>query len=159
RGLLLAAIASAAMGSADSALASLATAFTMDIYKPRWGQTASEARQVKVSKLTFVGFGLLFLVFALFLRRLDNVLWLAFRMLAFTYGPLLGLFMIVILTDWKLSAKKIIPIMLTPTIICFALAMVAWWVTSSGTGSPFWTDLHKTYWRLYIIAGALFVPT
>jgi SSS family solute:Na+ symporter len=34
RGLLLAAVASAAMGSSDSALASLATAFTVDFYRP-----------------------------------------------------------------------------------------------------------------------------
>jgi SSS family solute:Na+ symporter len=158
RGLLLAAIASAAMGSADSALASLATAFTMDIYKPRWGQRTNEARHVKVSKMTFVGFGMLFMIFALLLKNLDNVLWLAFRMLAFTYGPLLGLFLIAILTDWKLSARKIIPLMLTPTFLFLCLALYAWHATSSGTASPFWVDLHKTYWRLYIVAGTLFVP-
>jgi SSS family solute:Na+ symporter len=158
RGLLLAAIASAAMGSADSALASLATVFTMDIYKPRWGQQSSEARQVKVSKLTFIGFGLLFLVFALALRNLDNVLWLAFRMLAFTYGPLLGLFLVAILTDWKLTSKQIYPLMLIPTLTFFILAMVAWHMTTTGTPNPFWVGLHKTYWRLYIVIGTLFVP-
>jgi SSS family solute:Na+ symporter len=158
RGLLLAAIAAAAMGSADSALASLATAFTIDIYKPRWGHRTNEAGHVKVSKLTFVGFGLLFLVFALFLRNLDHVLWLAFRMIAYTYGPLLGLFIVAILTDWTLSPGKIIPIMLTPTLICFGLAMYAWHATTLGTASPFWTGLHQTYWRLYVVAGTLFVP-
>jgi len=158
RGLLLAAIASAAMGSADSALASLATAFTIDIYKPRWGRSRSEASHVKVSKLTFVGFGLLFLAFALFLRNLDNLLWLAFRMIAFTYGPLLGLFIVVILTDWKLPTKKVLAMMLVPTLVFFFTAMYAWSATTAGTATPFWAAMHKTYWRLYVIAGALVVP-
>jgi SSS family solute:Na+ symporter len=157
RGLLLAAIASAAMGSADSALASLATAFTIDIYKPRWGKTQSEASHVQVSKVTFVGFGLLFLVFALFLKNLDHLLWLAFRMIAFTYGPLLGLFGVVILTDWKLSTSKTLSILLTPTVLFFSMAMYAWYATVSGTATPFWAAMHQTYWRLYVIAGTLIV--
>lgn len=157
RGLLLAAIASAAMGSADSALASLATAFTMDFYKPFWGKGASEARVVKVSKLSFVGFGLFFMVCAMSLRRLDSLLWLAFRLIAFTYGPLLGIFLVAIMTDWKLSAKKVLGLMLTPTILTFCLAMTAWGMASHGAGG-FWVPLHQTYWRLYTIFGTLFVP-
>ena len=157
RGLLLAAIASAAMGSADSALASLATAFTMDFYKPFWGKDASEARAVKVSKLSFVGFGLFFMVCAMSLRRLDNLLWLAFRLIAFTYGPLLGIFLVAIMTDWKLSAKKVLVLMLTPTILTFGLAMTAWGMAAHGAGG-LWVPLHQTYWRLYTIFGTLFVP-
>jgi len=155
RGLLLAAVASAAMGSADSALASLSTAFTVDFYKPFFGSRSSEERTVLVSRFAFVGFGLLFLVFALCLKNLDNLLWLAFRLISFTYGPLLGMFCVTIMTDWKLSPRKIMPLMLTPTLVTFGLAMLAWHMNGS---SPFWTELHGTYWRFYIIFGALFVP-
>ncbi len=156
RGLLLAAIASAAMGSADSALASLSTAFTMDFYKPFWGKDASEAQVVKVSKLSFVGFGLFFMVCAMCLHRLDSLLWLAFRLIAFTYGPLLGIFLVAIMTDWKLSARKVIGLMIFPTILTFGLAMTAWGMTTHGAGG-FWVPLHQTYWRLYTIFGTLFV--
>jgi len=157
RGLLLAAVASAAMGSADSALASLSTAFTMDFYKPFWGQGQSEAKVVKVSKLSFVGFGLFFMVVALGLKSMDNLLWLAFRLIAFTYGPLLGIFVVTIMTDWKLSARQVLGLMITPTVITFATAMLAWYMSTHG-GGPFWTQLHGTYWRLYTIFGTLFVP-
>ncbi len=157
RGLLLAAVASAAMGSADSALASLSTAFTMDFYKPYWGKNASEEQCVKVSKISFLGFGLLFLLFALGLRKLDNLLWLAFRLIAFTYGPLFGVFIVAIMTDWKISARKILPLMFFYTIATFTLAMIAWSITTHG-GTGFWVKLHKDYWRFYIIGGALFVP-
>ena len=157
RGLLLAAVASAAMGSADSALASLSTAFTMDFYKPFFGKGATEAQVVRVSKLSFVGFGMLFLVFALLLKNLDNLLWLAFRLVSFTYGPLLGIFMVTIMTDWKLSFRKVLPLMVIPTVFTFGLSMLAWYMSTHG-GGMFWSELHKTYWRFYIIFGALFVP-
>ncbi len=157
RGLMLAAVAAAAMGSADSALASLSTAFIMDFYKPFWGKDKTEAEIVKVSKLSFIGFGALFMVFALCLRNLDSLLWLAFRLVAFTYGPLLGIFCVAIMTKWRLATWKVVPIMLIPTILTFATSMTAWYLTTHG-GSQFWVKLHKDYWQLYIIFGALFVP-
>jgi SSS family transporter len=157
RGLLLAAVASAAMGSADSALASLSTAFTMDFYKPFWGRDADEAKVVRVSKLSFVGFGLFFMVVALGLKSMDNLLWLAFRLIAFTYGPLLGIFIVAIMTDWKLAPRQVLGLMLTPTVITFVTAMLAWYMSTHG-GGLFWTELHGTYWRLYTIFGTLFVP-
>lgn len=158
RGLLLAAVASAAMGSSDSALASLATAFTVDFYKPYWGAGKSEAEIVKASKTFFVGFGVLFVVFALLMRSLDNLLWLAFRMVAFTYGPLLGTILVATLTDWKIDGRKVLGLMIACTALTFSLGMTAWWLTTHGAAPGFWTELHKTYWRLYVIFGALAVP-
>ncbi|MFA6093300.1 MAG: sodium/solute symporter [Elusimicrobiota bacterium] len=157
RGLLLAAVASAAMGSSDSALASLSTAFTMDFYKPFWGKNASEERCVKVSKLSFIGFGLLFMVFALVLKNLDRLLWLGFRIVAFTYGPLLGVFLTALFTDWKVPARRIITLMLCVTLATFSIGMTAWWMNAHGAVG-FWAALHSTYWRLYVIFGALAIP-
>ena len=158
RGLLLAAVASAAMGSSDSALASLATAFTVDFYRPYWGKGKSEAEVVSASKKFFVGFGVLFIVFALLMRNLDNLLWLAFRMVAFTYGPLLGTTLVATLTDWKIDGRKVLGLMLASTAFTLTLGVTAWWMTTHGAAPGFWTELHKTYWRLYVIFGALAVP-
>jgi SSS family transporter len=158
RGLMLAAVASAAMGSSDSALASLATAFTLDFYKPFWGKGRTDAEMVKASKLFFVGFGVLFMIFALLLRSLDNLLWLAFRCVAFTYGPLLGTTFVATLTDWKVEGRKVLGLMLCSTALTLTFAMTAWWLTTHGAAPGFWTELHKTYWRLYVIFGALAVP-
>ncbi|MDE2040411.1 MAG: hypothetical protein KGO96_12120 [Elusimicrobia bacterium] len=159
RGLLLAAVAAAAMGSADSALASLATAFTIDFYQPYFcrGGGDDEAGRVKVSKAAFLVFGLIFLVLALLLRRLDRLLWLAFRVVAFTYGPLLGLFATAILTDWKVKARRILPVMFGSTALTFGLEMWSWHMTLAGAHG-FWLQLHETYWRLYVVFGALVVP-
>ena len=157
RGLMFAAVASAAMGSADSALASLATAFTLDFYKPFFAKDKTEEHAVRASKKAFVIFGVLFMIFALLLRSMDNLLWLAFRIIAYTYGPLLGIFIVTIMTDWKVSAKKILPVMYAATLGTFALSMVAWYMTIHGA-TGFWKELHGTYWRLYVIFGALIVP-
>ncbi|MDD5302559.1 MAG: sodium/solute symporter [Elusimicrobia bacterium] len=158
RGLMLAAVASAAMGSSDSALASLATAFTLDFYKPFWGQGKTDAEMVKASKFFFIGFGILFMVFALLLRSLDNLLWLAFRCVAFTYGPLLGTTLVATLTDWKVDGKKVLGLMLASTVFTFTLGMLAWHFNDPHMPAAFWTQLHGTYWRLYVIFGALAVP-
>lgn len=157
RGLMLAAVASAAMGSADSALASLSTAYILDFYKPKHPEL-TEAGAVRVSKISFIFFGLVFLVCALALRSLDRLLWLAFRIIAYTYGPLLGIFAVTILTDWKVPARKLLAVMYASTIFTFALSMAAWWLVDHGTTSVFWLQLHHTYWRLYVIFGALIVP-
>lgn len=158
RGLLLAAVASAAMGSSDSALASLATAFTVDFYRPNWGAGKSEAELVRASKRFFVGFGVLFVVFAMLMKNLDNLLWLAFRMVSYTYGPLLGTTLVATLTNWKIDGRKVLGLMLSCTALTFSLAMTAKWRVDHHTASVFWTQLNATYWRLYVIFGALAVP-
>src|SRR5262249_13531326 len=118
----------------------------------------SEEEVVRSSKRFFIAFGLLFVVFALLMRRLDNLLWLAFRMVAFTYGPLLGATLVATMTDWKVDGRKVLGVMLACTALTFGLAMDAWWSVTHGGASPFWTALHATYWRLYVIFGALAVP-
>ncbi len=158
RGLLLAAVAAAAMGSSDSALASLATAFSVDFYKPLWGAGKSEAQIVRASKRFFVGFGLLFVVFALLMRRLDNLLWLAFKIVSYTYGPLLGAILTATLTDWRVRGRRVVALMLSCTALTFALGMTAFWRAHHGAPSSFWSALDSTYWRFYVIFGALAVP-
>jgi SSS family transporter len=155
RGLLLAAVASAAMGSADSALASLSTAFTLDFYKPFVGRGKSEAQLVKVSKASFFGFGVVFFALALGMKDLDRLLWLAFRLISFTYGPMLGLFLVALLTDWELEPGKLLALLFSTTAALLALGAAAWRLSPHG---GFWGELHATWWRLYIVAGALAVP-
>jgi len=154
RGLLLAAVASAAMGSADSALASLSTAFVMDFYKPIWGKDAGQKHLVSVSRISFVIFGAVFLVLALALKGLDRVLWLAFRVISYTYGPLLGLFAAAIMTNWKLSSRRAAWLMIVPTVMLFTVEMISWHLAARG---GIWGQIHETYWRLYVVFGALFV--
>jgi hypothetical protein len=61
------------------------------------------------------------------------------------------------MTNWRLSTRKVIGLMIVPTVLTFGLAMAAWYMSSHGAGG-FWVPLHKTYWRFYTIFGTLFVP-
>jgi len=158
KGLLLAAVASAAMGSTDSALASLATSWVIDFHKPFFGKNDDEARCVMVSKIAFVVFGALMALFALSVKNLDNLLWLGFRIVAFTYGPLLGAFAVAILTDWRVPPRRLVALMLGITLSLLTLGVIAWTSAGHEGASVFWTGLHKTYWRFYVIFGALLVP-
>jgi hypothetical protein len=92
------------------------------------------------------------------MRSLDNLLWLAFRMVAYTYGPLLGTILVATLTDWKIEGRKVLGLMISSTALTFGLAMAAKWQVDHHTVSVFWRQLHETYWRLYVIFGALAVP-
>lgn len=151
RGLLLAALASAAMGSADSALAALATAFTVDLYR-----TDDQERALLVSKLSYVGFGVLFFVLALPFRHVESLLWLAFRIVTYTYGPLLGAFFVALLTDWKMQQRTMIGLMLAGSCVTIGLDVVAYLVVNvGGATSGFWFYLSTELWKLYVPAQSL----
>jgi len=161
KGLLLAAVASAAMGSTDSALASLATSWVIDFHKPFFGKNDTEARCVLVSKIAFVVFGGLMTLFALSVKNLDNLLWLGFRIVAFTYGPLLGVFVVAILTNWRVPSRKLMLLMFIITGVLLAAGIRAWDVAvllDGGAKEGFWHALHTKYWRFNVILGALAVP-
>jgi solute:Na+ symporter, SSS family len=157
KGLLLAAVASAAMGSTDSALASLSTSFVIDFYKPYWGKNASEQTCVRVSKISFVIFGILMVIFSLLFHDFDKLLWLGFKIVGFTYGPLLGIFCVAILTNWRVSSSRIIPLMIATTAVTATLGIAAYLITKEAGASDFWTGLQNKWWRLYVIGGALAV--
>lgn len=158
RGLLLAAVASAAMGSADSALASLATAFVIDFYKPFLGKDSSEGTMVLVSKLCYIGFGVLFVVLAVSIRTMEQLLWLSFKMVPFTYGPLLGVFLVALLTNWQVKPRRMLALMLATTAVFLTLAFAAYKLADATNPTSIWTMLDRDYWRLYVVFGALGLP-
>lgn len=99
RGLLIASIFAAAMSSLDSAINALSSSAIMDIYRPFFRPNADEKHYLKASRI-FVAFFCLFLVVAaLLLNRIPGgKLWLGFKVTGFTYGALLGIFLLGVLT-------------------------------------------------------------
>ncbi len=98
RGLMIAGILSAAISSLDSILAALSqTSLTM-FYKPLVEPDASEARMLKLSRLFVLIWGAVLAVMAwqFSASRLDLVT-LAFTMTSYTYGPMLGIFLLSII--------------------------------------------------------------
>jgi SSS family transporter len=95
RGLMLGAIV---LASIDSPLGSLAASFVTDIYRPLLVRRRSERHYLRVSRLCVLGFGLVLAVIAYGFSSFDNILWLAFKIGGVTFGSLLGVFLLGLLT-------------------------------------------------------------
>ena len=110
----------AAYSSADSALTSLTTSFTVDI------MGADENDEVKTRKLRFqshVLFSLLLLVVILIFRAIndDSVIAAIFTIAGYTYGPLLGLYAFGLFTKLKVKDRLVPFVAVLSPIICYVL--------------------------------------
>jgi SSS family transporter len=95
RGLMLTAIV---LASIDSPLGSLAASFVTDIYRPLLVRDRSEHHYLRVSRLSVVVFGAVLGALAFAFSYLDRILWLAFKVAGVTFGSLLGVFLLGLLT-------------------------------------------------------------
>jgi solute:Na+ symporter, SSS family len=102
RGLMLSAIV---LASIDSPLGSLSASFVTDIYRPLLARGRGERHYLLVSRVSVVGFGLVLGAIAHVFSAFDNILWLAFKIAGVTFGSLLGVFLLGLLSrrrvaDW-----------------------------------------------------------
>jgi len=102
--IFLVGLIAATISSTDSALISLTTAYCIDFLdftKTKTGEARKRMKRIQVH--LFFGF-LLFLVIMLF-RAIDksNVVASIFTVAAYTYGPLLGMFIFAIFTKWTVK--------------------------------------------------------
>ncbi|MGB1103611.1 MAG: sodium:solute symporter [Crocinitomicaceae bacterium] len=109
----------AAYSSADSALTSLTTSFSIDFLNI---EEKTKRDQERIRKITHVLMSVALLVTILIFKyvKSDNVVWELFKAANYTYGPLLGLFMFGILTNRKVEGIWIIiTSVLVPTSLFF----------------------------------------
>ncbi len=114
KGLVLGAIV---MASIDSPLNSLTASFVSDIYRPLIRRQATERHYLLVSRLGVVAFGLLLAGIATACAPVENILWFAFQILSLTGGPMLGVFLLGLLTRYKANLANL-PAMLAGTAVC-----------------------------------------
>ncbi len=95
RGLMLSAIV---LASIDSPLGSLAASFVTDIYRPLLACGRSERHYLFVSRVSVVVFGAVLGLLAWGFSAFDKILWLAFKIAGVTFGSLLGVFLLGLLT-------------------------------------------------------------
>lgn len=120
KGLVLGAIV---MASIDSPLSSLTSSFVSDFYRPLIRRGASERHYLLVSRFGVAGFGLVLGAIALACAPVDNILWFAFQILSVTGGPLLGVFLLGLLTRRRANLANI-PAMLISAAVCLALLIM-----------------------------------
>ncbi len=97
-------LVAAAYSSADSALTSLTTSFSVDILGVK-GQVESKARRNRI--LVHIGFSFLLAVVILLFKAYNagSVISTIFNLAGYTYGPLLGLYAFGLFTKFKLKDK------------------------------------------------------
>lgn len=104
RGLVTAGILATAMGSLSTALNALATSLSRDFILPRLGPNATQASQVSVLRWSTVLFAVLIIIVGIitawFMAHNPKVeiLPLVLGILGFTFGSLLGVFLVAVLT-------------------------------------------------------------
>ena len=125
--LFLLGLIAAAYSSADSALTSLTTSFSIDFLEIDKKPFESQKKTRKSAHL-LMSVVLIFLI--IFLRKFsnDSAIWMLIKLAGFTYGPLIGLFFFGILTNRNLI-DKCVPIVcsLVPIVIA-----IIWFLHTNG---------------------------
>jgi len=93
-GLLLAVIFSAAMSSTAGELNALASTTTIDFYKKFFKDSKDEKKDLRVSKLLTVGWGILAIIIALTADLFENLIQLVNILGSLFYGTILGVFLL-----------------------------------------------------------------
>ncbi|NBC82143.1 MAG: sodium:solute symporter [Bacteroidetes bacterium] len=109
-------LVAAAYSSADSALTSLTTSFTVDIL----GKKGDTEEAQKTRRWVHIAVSLVLLLVIMLVRALNDksIIATLFTLAGYTYGPLLGLFAFGLFTNRRINGKWVpLLCLLTPTII------------------------------------------
>ncbi|MBF0509754.1 MAG: sodium/solute symporter [Deltaproteobacteria bacterium] len=98
KGYLLAGIFASCMSSLSSALGGLSSVIIVDFVKPHLKTARTDAALVKISRLMVVAFGALLVFSAWIFSHYKGLLTLGFKVGSYTYGALLGVFLLGVLT-------------------------------------------------------------
>jgi len=146
RGLIIAGVFATMMGSTSAALNALATSFTSDFYLPYVNPGASDGASVRAARIATLVFGLLMVAvgtLAAYLVLHDprlTIIPIAIGILGYTYGALLGIFLLGMLSTSRGSDRMNVVAMSggilsvlflgrvqLPGLIDFGRWMPSWW--------------------------------
>ena len=118
RGLMLSAIV---VASIDSPLGSLAASFVTDIYRPLLVRGRSERHYLFVSRVSVAVFGIVLAVLAYAFSFGSQILWLAFKIAGVTFGSLLGVFLLGLLTTRRVADRANVVAMIVMALVNLVL--------------------------------------
>ena len=118
RGFMLSAIV---IASIDSPLGSLAASFVTDIYRPLLVRNRSEQHYLFVSRASVVVFGVVLAVLAYAFSFFSQILWLAFKIAGVTFGSLLGVFLLGLLTTRPIADRANVIAMIVMALVNLGL--------------------------------------
>jgi Na+/proline symporter len=115
---------SAAYPSADGALTSLTTSFSIDFLGLNKREKLSEKQKEKTRYWVHAGFALLLMLVIVVFRAINDraVIDKLFTIAGYTYGPLLGLFAFGLFTRWQVKDKWVPVIAFLSPVLCYFLS-------------------------------------
>jgi Na+/proline symporter len=138
-GFVIAGLTAVALSTLAGSVSSMASSTVLDLYKPYFGKNVSPEKELKLSRLVTIGWAVLLVGSALFfMNTTQTVVELALSIASFTYGGLLGTFLLGVLfkkpTQEDALAGFVAGIFIMITVI--ALKLVAWtWFTFVGVAA------------------------
>jgi SSS family transporter len=138
-GFVIAGLTAVALSTLAGSMTSMASSTVMDLYKPYFGKNVTPDRELFLSRLVTVGWAAALVGSALFfMNTTQTVVELALSIASFTYGGLLGTFLLGVLfkkpTQEDALAGFVAGIFIMITVI--ALKLVAWtWFTMIGVSA------------------------
>ena len=138
-GIIIAGLFAAALSTLAGSVSSLASSTMMDLYIPFFGKRKSESAQLKISRLFTIMWTVLLVFAALFfMNTTQTVVELALSIASFTYGGLLGTFLLGILVKNAREKDALISFAAGIIIMIFVITfkLVAWtWFTIVGVSA------------------------
>lgn len=135
-GIIIAGLLAAAMSTLSGSISALSSTLVEDIYKPYWGKGKSDEEILKVSKIiALIWCGVLILSAFLFMNSSQAVVVLGLSIASFTYGGLLGTFLLGIFFSRVKQLDAIIGFAcgITGMIFIIYFTKIAWtWYTIIG---------------------------
>jgi SSS family solute:Na+ symporter len=122
RGLMLSAIV---LASIDSPLGSLAASFVTDVYRPLVVRDRDETHYLRVSRIAVVVFGAILGLIAYAFSFFDKILWLAFKIAGVTFGSLLGVFLLGLLSRRRVDDGANVTAMVVMAAVNLALLVMS----------------------------------
>lgn len=139
-GLIIAGLLAAALSTLAGSMSSMSSSIMLDLYKPISGRAADEKTDLRVSRL-FTGLTALLLIGAavFFMNTSQTVVELALSIASFTYGGLLGTFLLGVLskraTQEDALAGFVAGILVMVTVISLKLAAWTWFTVIGVTAT------------------------
>jgi Na+/proline symporter len=122
RGLMLTAIV---LASIDSPLGSLSASFVTDIYRPLLARGRSERHYLLVSRACVLVFGVVLGALAWAFSFFDRILWLAFKIAGVTFGSLLGVFLLGLLSRRPVADRANVAAMIAMALVNLVLLVLS----------------------------------
>ena len=116
---------SAAYPSADGALTSLTTSFSIDFLGINKRNDLPEKRKQNIRYLVHVSFAFLLLAVIVVFRAINDraVVDKLFTIAGYTYGPLLGLYAFGLFTRWKVNDRWVPLVAVISPVLCYLLSI------------------------------------